>query len=147
MGNISTEYFQNALKRTEDARFAQSPYESYRIYLGLGTAAARQSMPAEAVAYLQKALEVYPEGDGAYAQLGGVLITWGQNYKDAMALLDKAIQLSAVNEFARDYMGVAFLNQGQYDQAIKYFQEALQINPDLQSAKQHLELALHAKNP
>jgi tetratricopeptide (TPR) repeat protein len=104
-------------------------------------------MPAEAVAYLQKALEVYPEGDGAYAQLGGVLITWGQNYKDAMALLDKAIQLSAVNEFARDYMGVALLNQGQYDQAIKYFQEALRINPDLQSAKQHLELALHAKNP
>jgi len=138
--------FKLALQHVEDPRFAQNPYESYRIYLGLGTAAARQSMPVEASAYLQKALEFYPQGDGAYAQLGGVLLTWGSDYKGAMSLLEKAIQLSAVNELARDYMGVALLNQGQYEQAIKYFQEALQINPDLASAKEHLRLALQAKD-
>jgi len=140
------EYFQNALKRTSDTRFLQSSYESYRIYLGLGTVAARQAKPAEAVEYLQKAMEIYPQGDGAYTQLGGVLITWGQRYGDAMVLLEKAIQLSAVNEFARDYMGVALVNQGKYEQAIKYFREALEINPDLESAKQHLQVALQAKN-
>ena len=91
-------------------------------------------------------MEIYPQGDGAYTQLGGVLITWGQRYGDAMVLLEKAIQLSAVNEFARDYMGVALVNQGKYEQAIKYFREALEINPDLESAKQHLQVALQAKN-
>ena len=101
-------------------------------------------MPVEASAYLQKALEIYPQGDGAYTQLGGVLLTWGSDYKGAMSLLEKAIQLSAVNELARDYMGVALLNQGQYEQAIQYFREALQINPGLESARQHLEIALHA---
>ena len=90
--------------------------------------------------------DAHPQGDGAYTQLGGVLITWGQRYGDAMVLLEKAIQLSAVNEFARDYMGVALVNQGKYEQAIKYFREALEINPDLESAKQHLQVALQAKN-
>jgi tetratricopeptide (TPR) repeat protein len=138
------EFFTASLGFLDDPRFASIPYESYRVYLGLGIAEARESKVVEAVDHLQKALDIYPEGDGAYATLGGVLVSQGQDYPGAMALLEKAMQLSAVNELARDYMGVALVNQGQYEQAVKYFREALQINPDLESAKQHLEIALQA---
>jgi tetratricopeptide (TPR) repeat protein len=135
-------YFELSLQHIADSRFIQSSYESYRIYHGLGLAAARQSKPAEAVAHLQKALEIYPQGDGAYTTLGGVFVSQGWNHADAMTLLEKAIKLNPVNDLARDYMGVALMNQGQVEPAIRYFREALEINPELESARQHLEVAL-----
>jgi len=139
------EYFRTALQYLSDKRFLPDSYETYRVYLGLGIAKARQSKIDEAIADLKKALDIYPQGDGAYATLGGILVG-RKDYPAATALLEKAIQLSAVNEFARDYMGVALVNQGQYEQAVKYFREALQINPDFDSAKQHLQVALQAMN-
>jgi tetratricopeptide (TPR) repeat protein len=39
-------------------------------------------------------------------------------------------------------MGVALVNQGHVEKAITYFRQALEINPDLESAKQHLQFAL-----
>jgi Flp pilus assembly protein TadD len=139
------EYFRRSLEDLADKRFLSDPYETYRVYLGLGIAKARQSKTDEAMGDLKKALDIYPQGDGAYATLGGILVS-RKDYPGATVLLEKAIQLSAVNELARDYMGVALVNQGQYEQAVKYFREALQINPDLESAKQHLQVALQAMN-
>ena len=130
----------------QNRQFSENAYEVYRVYLGLGTVAARQARASDATNYLQKALEYNPRGDGAYAQLGGVLLMWGHNSGEAIALLQKAIRLSAVNELARDYLGVALVNQGHYEEGIKYFREALQLNPELKSAKQHLELALQGEN-
>jgi Tfp pilus assembly protein PilF len=138
------EYFEKALQHTTDSRFVQVDYEKYRIYLQLGTVAAREKKPTDAKAYLKRALEIYDAGDGAYTQLGGVLINEDHDYDNAVVLLEKAIRLSATNELARDYMGVALFNKGQHEQAVKYFREALQINPDYLEAKQHLEVALKA---
>jgi tetratricopeptide (TPR) repeat protein len=38
-------------------------------------------------------------------------------------------------------MGVALMNQGEVERAIQYFRQALEINPELESAKQHLDVA------
>jgi protein O-mannosyl-transferase len=137
--------FQTAMERLSDKRFSQTEYESYRIYHGLGLAAARASKPAIAVPYLEKAIDIYPLGDAAYTTLGGVLVNTGQDYARAIGLLEKAIQLNPTNDLARDYMGVALVNQGQLEKAIPYFRQALEINPDLESAKQHLQFALQAE--
>jgi tetratricopeptide (TPR) repeat protein len=140
------ECFRSALKHVDDARFVQSSsYESYRIYHGLGLAAARQAKPTEAVADLRKAMEIYPQGDAAYTTLGGVFVSQRWNNSDAVALLEKAIQLNPVNDLARDYLGVALMNAGQPDRAIQSFRDALQINPQLASAKQHLDIALRLR--
>jgi tetratricopeptide (TPR) repeat protein len=128
----------------QDGRFVQTPYESYRIYHGLGLVAARQARPGEAVAHLRKAIEVYPEGPAAYTTLGGVIVNQGSDYPGAIALLERAIVLNPLNDLARDYLGVAFLNQGNSEKAIQAFRDALAINPGLESAKQHLEVALRA---
>jgi Tfp pilus assembly protein PilF len=138
-------HFKSAMQYLDDPRFIYDSYESYRIYHGLGLAAARQAKPAEAVAYLKKALEIYPQGDAAYTTLGGVFVSQGWDYSGAVALLDKAIKLNPVNDLAKDYMGVVLMNQGQVEPAIQYFREALQINPDLESAKQHLEVAMRVQ--
>jgi tetratricopeptide (TPR) repeat protein len=142
---LAEKHFMSALQYVDDPRFVRSSYESYRAYHGLGLAFARQANTTQAVPYLEKALEIYAQGDAAYTTLGGVLVSQGQDYPRAMALLEKAIQLNPVNDLARDYMGVAVMNQGQVDRAIQYFQEALNINPDLESAKQHLDIALRVK--
>jgi tetratricopeptide (TPR) repeat protein len=137
------EQFGKSLQYLSDTRFMQDQYERYRVYLGLGIAKARQSKADAALADLKKALDIYPQGDDAYATWGGILVTQ-RDYTGAIAILDKAIHLSAVNELARDYMGVALVNQGRYEEAVKYFREALAINPDLESARQHLQVALGA---
>src|SRR4030095_14525518 len=67
-------HFESALQRMQDGRFTQTPYETYRIYHGLGLVAARQGKPAEAITRLEKAIEAYPQGDAAYTTLGGVLV-------------------------------------------------------------------------
>jgi tetratricopeptide (TPR) repeat protein len=137
-------YFEASLQYVNDPRFPQTYYESYRIYHGLGLAAARQSRPEEAVMLLDKALKIYPQGDAAYTTLGGVLISQGWDIPRAMSALEKAIQLNPVNDLARDYLGVALVKQGQIEKGIQYFREALEINPGLESAKQHLDIALKA---
>jgi tetratricopeptide (TPR) repeat protein len=138
-------YFESALQHVNDRRFLQDPYESYRIYHGLGLTAARQGKPADAVTHLQKALEINPLGDAAYATLGAVFVNQGWDTPGAVALLEKAIKLNPTNDLAKDYLGVALMNQGKVEPAIQYFRGALEINPDLKSAKQHLELALQAQ--
>jgi tetratricopeptide (TPR) repeat protein len=137
-------YFEASLSHVDDPRFPQVSYESYRIYHGLGLAAARQGRAKEAVTFLQKASEIYPQGDAAYTTLGGVLISQGWDIPRAVSSLEKAIQLNPVNDLARDYLGVALVNQGKVEEGIRYFREALEINPELESAKQHLELAQRA---
>jgi tetratricopeptide (TPR) repeat protein len=137
--------FQSALKHVDDERFIHdSSYENYRIYSGLGLAAAREAKPLEAVDHLQKAVKIYPKGDAAYTTLGALFVNQGWDYSGTLRLLEKAIALNPVNDLARDYMGVALMNHGHNGEAIKYFQEALQINPDLQQARQHLDIALRA---
>jgi tetratricopeptide (TPR) repeat protein len=135
-------YFESSLQHIDDPRFIQSSYESYRIYHGLGLAAARLNKAEEAVQHLRKALEFYPQGDGAYTTLGGVYVSQNWDHTEAVQLLEKAINLNPVNDLARDYLGVALVNKGQIEPAIRYFREALEINPGLQSAKEHLDVAL-----
>jgi tetratricopeptide (TPR) repeat protein len=134
----ATESFQAALEHSTDSRYVQVPYEKYRAHLGLGTAASRAGMFDTAEQHFRTAIEFNPSGDGAYAYLGAVLID--KDIQAAIGYLEKAMALSAINEVARDYMGVALTRQKKYDEAIGYFQEALNINPGFTEARQHMEL-------
>jgi protein O-mannosyl-transferase len=132
------ESFQASLEHSTDSRYLQIPFEKYRAHLGLGTVASRAGMFDQAEQHFRTALEFNASGDAAYAYLGAVLID--KDLQGAMGYLEKAMALSAINEVARDYMGVALTRQQKYDEAIQYFQEALNINPAFVEARQHLEL-------
>ena len=60
---------------------------------------------------------------------------------------EKAIELGPTNEVARDYMGIALLSSGRYREAIPYFQESLEINPNCAYARLHLEMAERQLRP
>ena len=66
------------------------------------------------------------------------------DYPRAIENFKKAVELGPLNETARDYLGVAMLNQKNYPEAVRYFEEALKINPNYQDARNHLAMAVRA---
>ena len=136
--------FETALDVVRTGVYYASPYEEYRAAIGLGALAARRKDYEESRRYLSRALEVFPDGDWAYLYLGGVLMEADGDYPAAMDHFSKAIELSPINEVALDYMGIALLNQGQHQEAIRYFRQALEINPLYADGQQHLDIAMQA---
>jgi tetratricopeptide (TPR) repeat protein len=102
---------------------------------------------SEAKAELNRALEFEPQGDGAYATLAGISVNDDRDYATAVSLLNKALSINPRSELTRDYLGVVLLNQGQLDQAVASFREALRINPNYEPAKLHLEFATRNAKP
>ena len=125
--------------------YVRYPYELYRTYVGLGAIEARAGDYDRAREHFKKAIEVNPAGDWGYLYLGGVYMEADRDYSKAIQNFEKAMQLGPLNEVARDYFGVAMLNQKNYGEAIHYFQEALKINPNYQDARSHLAIAAQAK--
>ena len=134
--------FTMAQRHVASKRYLQPPYTEYLVELGLGTLAARRGQAKEAITHLEAALRLNPAGDNAYTILGSVLINLEKRFDDAIPLLEKAIELNPVDDFARDSLGVAFFQKGDYSQAAERFREALRVNPRSQLAREHLDEAL-----
>ncbi len=125
-------------------KYVRYPYELYRAYVGLGAIEARAGRYAEAREHFKKAIEVNPNGDWGYLYLGGILMEADGDFPRAIENFRRAIQLGPLNEVARDYLGVAMLNQKNYGEAVRYFEEALKINPNYEEARNHLAIASRA---
>ena len=138
------DYLESALRYLAGSVYTQSGDEKYRAHVGLGAIAARAQQYAEAREHLLTALEINPRGDWAYLYLGGVIMEQDGDYVAAMERFQQAIDLSPINEVARDYMGIALFNMKKYPEAIQYFQEALKINPAYKDAETHLQMATRA---
>jgi tetratricopeptide (TPR) repeat protein len=134
--------FEMAGRHIASKKYLQPSHTEYLAELGLGTMAARRGLSAEAKTHLERALALNPEGENAYSVLAGVLINLDSNFDAAIPLLEKAISLNPVDDQARDSLGVAFFQKGQYEEAAGHFREAIRINPQSQLAKQHLAVTL-----
>jgi tetratricopeptide (TPR) repeat protein len=124
--------------------YMHSATDRYRAHIGIGALDARAGKFADARAHLETALHYNPAGDWGYLYLGGIAMEADNDYPKAIALFEKAISLSPVNDVARDYLGIALMNQGNTAGAAEQFREALKINPENPEAKAHLEIAQHA---
>jgi len=125
----------------DDPRFAHPRTDAYRLNVGLGTLAARQSRAGEADVYLNRAIEINPSATEAYSILAGVRMNLERKFEEAIPLLDKAIKFGPSDDQARDSMGVALYNLKEYERAVDYFRQAIQINPSSELAHAHLETA------
>jgi tetratricopeptide (TPR) repeat protein len=126
----------------DDPQFSHPNTEEYRLNVEFGTLAARQGKASEAESYLLRAIEINPAASDAYSILAGVRMNLERKFEDSIPLLEKAIELGPADDQARDSMGVALYNLKDYDRAVEYFHQALQINPDSKLAQSHLETAL-----
>jgi len=131
-----------AAAHIDDPQFSHPGTEAYRLSIELGTLAARQGKASEAENYLMRAIEINPAASDAYSLLAGVRMNLERKFEESIPLLEKAIELGPADDQARDSMGVALYNLKEYDRAVEYFRQALQINPDSKLAASHLETAL-----
>jgi tetratricopeptide (TPR) repeat protein len=141
---LARSHVESALRYWDDKRFVQLPFEGYSAYVGLGVLAFREGKYAEAKGYLEKALEIYSQGDWAQSYLGGIYMQGERNLPEAIRHFELAIQMDPTNEVTQDYMGVALFNLGKLAEARPFFLEALKINPGYQQAQAHLDMVNRA---
>ncbi len=109
-------------------------------YTGLALTAARSGKFDEARRFLERALEINPRSSTAYVFMGGVIMESQRDFASAMTYLTKALELDPGNDVAHDYMGSALFNLRRYEEASRYFERALAINPSNAEARQHLKM-------
>jgi len=114
----------------------------YRLEVGLGTLAAKRSQSSEAHLHLNKAIALYPDVGDAYTILAAVLMNIDKDFQGALPVIEKAMELGSTDDQARDSMGVALYNLKRYEEAEQYFRHALEINPESDRARQHLDVVL-----
>ncbi|MBB5373702.1 tetratricopeptide repeat protein [Acidocella aromatica] len=106
-----------------------SPNQPYVLnYVGYSWALNNEKLP-EAKAMLQRALSLDPNDGALIDSLGYIELKQG-NTKDALALLLKAVQLSADDPEVNGHLGDAFWQNGQPLQAAYQWQRALSLHPD-----------------
>jgi len=137
-------HLEAAARALDNRAFIQQDYERYRTEVGLGALDARARNYVSARAHLERALQMYPQGDWGYLYLGGIALEADHDYAKAVEDFDKAISIDPTNEVARDYLGIAMLNQGKVKEAIDAFQKALEINPTDEDARKHLAVAMQS---
>ncbi len=98
----------------------------------------------EAIAHLQKALEIQPAFAEAHNNLGNALLQHGQ-IEEALAHFQRAFEIEPNNAPAHGNLGSAFLQKGQVDDAIAQFQQALQAQPNHVELLNNLAYALLRK--
>jgi len=71
------------------------------------------------------------------------LCTWFQlrHWKDSVTLFEHTVNVTTDNYLAHNNLGIGFVQQGKYDEAIEHYQEALRIKPEWAQARYNLGVA------
>jgi tetratricopeptide (TPR) repeat protein len=91
----------------------------------------------EALPYYQKAVDLDPFNGWRYLDLANVHIAMG-SFEPAPGLLETASAFGQGDAWLADGIGWAYVNLGRCDRAIDYFNEALAIDPSIESSAKGL---------
>ena len=109
-------------------------------YNNLGNALLQNGQLGEAIAKLQRAVQIYPDYAVGHYNLGVVLFREGK-FDDALAEFEKAVKLNPNYAEAHTNLGLALVQKGQRRAAIEQYQMALKINPIFALAHANLGVA------
>ena len=79
---------------------------------------------------IEKALKLNPRMGSAHAVMGYIELQGKRDIVSAQKQFQEAMALEPTNDSVRDLMGVALYQEGRYSEAIRYFEDALRINPN-----------------
>jgi protein O-mannosyl-transferase len=134
-------HFAKAIEDAKSNKYVQHGFQDYRALIGIAGIAAREERYSDAKAYLNEAAKLHTDDVGLYVYLGGIALQGDRDYPTALQYLQKAVQMDPLNETANDYLGVALFNLERYNEAARYFSEAVRINPNYKDGQLHLEMA------
>jgi len=84
---------------------------------------------AEAVEAFQQAVEIYPDSEKIYSNLG-IALGHDRRFEEAVSAFQQALEINPQNWETYNNLGIALGSQEKYEQAIAAFQEAIALNPD-----------------
>jgi len=99
----------------------------------------------EAIRYVRKAISLDPHSLNYQATLCEMLVQSGHGV-ESIPFLEETVMTMSNQPIILNALGVALIDNRQYDEAITNFQKALQIIPDLAIAKSNLIIAINLKN-
>ncbi len=123
-----------------ETTLARNP-DSWVAHLNLGVALDDTGQAAEALPYLQRALELKPGFPETLNSLGSVLNRLGRP-AEAKPHLEEALRLQPRFASALNNLGIALIGLQQTDTALAAFQRALEIDPAFASARVNYAWAL-----
>ena len=94
----------------------------------------------EAIIYFQKVVDLNPEDDRAYNNIGLAFNNMGK-YEEAIRNYQKAIDLNPKNDGVFNNLGNALDEMGKYEEAIENYQKAVDLNPKNDTVFYNLGLA------
>jgi spermidine synthase len=110
----------------------------------LGTALAESGETADALRYLQRAVQLDPDNVAARHELGSLLLD-RRDYAEAARQLEAAVRLRPDSAAARNDLGIALASTGRIDLAVDQFRQAVALEPDFAEARRNLAAALRAR--
>jgi tetratricopeptide (TPR) repeat protein len=113
------------------------------VYNNYGLALSELKLNAEAEEAFRKAIELRPEFDDAYFNLGRALTTYGDT-EIGIAMLRKAIEINPGNASAYLQLGTALHARGFLQEAIAADRKSLELDASCQIARKNLGLVLAA---
>ncbi|MBV9264692.1 MAG: protein kinase, partial [Acidobacteriaceae bacterium] len=122
------------LERALDAARRASQNSSLpEVHLAAGSVYAQTGKNQQAIAEIQRALQVEPNSDDAYVRLGRVYLHMGQT-KAALDALQNAVKLNPYYWYNHEQLARAYFRVGMGDQALTEFQKVAELAPDTASA-------------
>jgi protein O-mannosyl-transferase len=100
---------------------------------GSGSEEEKRIAIKEAINYLNRSIEIYPQFSDAHLQLG-VAYYHLQEYEKALKSYLKAYKLNSTNPTTNNNIGTIYFQRTEYMEALKYFLAAIKLNPSYAEA-------------
>jgi len=132
--------FADAAKVYEEAvsRISDPGPRHWSIYYALGIAQERSKLWTEAEANLLRALELSPNQPLVMNYLGYSWADQGVKLDDAVAMLQKAVDLRPTDGYVIDSLGWVHYRAGNFKEAVTHLERATELRPEDPTINDHL---------
>ena len=136
----ATKQFADAVKAydTAIARMGPTRPEDWAVYYFRGIALERSGQWTLAEKDFKKALQLQPDHPYVLNYLGYTWVDRGEHLKEAIKMLQKAVEQKPDDGFIVDSLAWAYYRLGQYDKAVVYQEKAVSLEPGDSVLNDHL---------
>jgi tetratricopeptide (TPR) repeat protein len=136
----ATKQFADAVKAydTAIARMGPTRPEDWAVYYFRGIALERSGQWPLAEKDFKKALQLQPDHPYVLNYLGYTWVDRGEHLKEAIKMLQKAVEQKPDDGFIVDSLAWAYYRLGQYDKAVVYQEKAVSLEPGDSVLNDHL---------
>jgi len=111
---------------------------NWNIFYQRGIAYERLKEWPKAEPNFRKALELYPDQPQVLNYLGYSWVDQGTNLKEALEMIQKAVDLRPSDGYIVDSLGWAYYQLGRYDDAVREMERAVSLKPEDPVLNDHL---------